>query len=71
MLYSVADGKITFASFCGKEALEKGAHAGNILKTISPIVSGGGGGRPDSASSGGKDPSKLPEAKDKFFEIMK
>ncbi len=71
VLYSVNDGKITFVAFCGKDALNNGAHAGNILKTISPIVSGGGGGRPDSASSGGKDPTKLPEAKEKFFEIMK
>ncbi len=70
VLYSVADGKIIFAAFCGKEALSKGAHAGNILKTISPIVGGGGGGRPDSASSGGKDVTKLPEAKEAFIKLM-
>ena len=71
VLYSVNDGKIIFAAFCGKDALAKGAHAGNILKTISPIVGGGGGGRPDSASSGGKDTTKLPEAKSAFMEMMK
>ncbi len=71
VLYSVNEGKIIFAAFCGKDALAKGAHAGNILKTISPIVGGGGGGRPDSASSGGKDTSKLPDAKAAFMDMMK
>ncbi|MBE6700360.1 MAG: alanine--tRNA ligase [Ruminococcaceae bacterium] len=70
VIYSVNDGKIVFSAFCGKDALEKGAHAGNILKTISPIVGGGGGGRPDSASSGGRDVTKLPEAKKTFEEMM-
>ncbi len=67
VVYSVVDGKILFAAFCGKEAVAKGAHAGNTLKEISPIVGGGGGGRPDSATSGGKIPEKLPEAKSAFF----
>ena len=71
VLYAVSDGKIIFASFCGAGALEKGAHAGNILKTISPIVAGGGGGRADSAMSGGKDVSKLPLAEKAFFDMMK
>ncbi len=70
VLYSVSDGKIVFAAFCGKEAVQNGAHAGNILKAISPIVGGGGGGRPDSASSGGRDVTKLPEAKEEFMKIM-
>ncbi len=71
VLYTVADGKIVFVAFCGKDAVAKGAHAGNILKTISPIVGGGGGGRPDSASSGGRDVTKLPEAKEEFYKIMR
>ncbi len=71
VLYTVVDGKIIFAAFCGKEAVQNGAHAGNILKEISPIVGGGGGGRPDSASSGGRDVSKLPDAEKAFFEKMK
>ena len=67
VVYSVVEGKILFAAFCGKEAVAAGAHAGNTLKEISPIVGGGGGGRPDSATSGGKIPEKLPEAKAAFF----
>ncbi len=59
---SVIGEKITFAAGCGKDAVAKGAHAGNILKQVSAITGGGGGGRPDSATSGGKDVSKLDEA---------
>ncbi len=54
--------KINFVASCGKAAVAKGAHAGNILKQVSAICGGGGGGRPDSAQSGGKDVSKLDEA---------
>ncbi len=58
----VNDGKLTFSACCGMEAVARGAHAGMILKNVSAICNGGGGGRPDSASSGGKDVSKLNEA---------
>ncbi len=54
--------KINFVASCGKSAVARGAHAGNILKQVSAICGGGGGGRPDSAQSGGKDVSKLDEA---------
>ena len=59
---TVSGAKITFAAGCGKAALEAGANAGALLKAISPIVGGGGGGRPDSATSGGRDVSRLDEA---------
>ena len=62
----VTGDKLLFASCCGKNAVGKGAHAGNILKAVSKITGGGGGGRPDSASSGGKDVTKLAEA---FAEV--
>ena len=45
--------------------------AGEWIKTIAPIVGGGGGGRPDFAQAGGKDPSKINEAKDKALEFIK
>ncbi len=57
-----ADGKLNFLCACGKDAVAKGAHAGKILKTISVIAGGNGGGRPDSATSGAKDASKIPQA---------
>ena len=58
----VSEGKVNFAASCGKEAVKKGAHAGNLLKKLSAICGGGGGGRPDSAMSGGKLPEKADEA---------
>ncbi len=54
--------KVSFVAGCGKDAVAMGAHAGMILKNISPICGGGGGGRPDNATSGGKDASKLADA---------
>lgn len=62
VLASVSDGKVTFVVSCGKNAVSSGANAGKIVKEISTMCKGGGGGRPDSASAGGKDASKLDEA---------
>ena len=70
VLSQVRGGKVLFFAVCGKDALAKGAHAGNILKAISPIVGGGGGGRPDSAQSGGKMPEKIEEAKSAFYGLF-
>ena len=60
---SVVNGdKITLQCVCGKDAVAKGVKAGDIIKTIAPIISGKGGGRPDSAMGGGSDVTKLDEA---------
>jgi alanyl-tRNA synthetase len=59
---TVCDGKLNFVAAAGPEAVKMGAHAGNILKEVSAICGGRGGGRPDSAMSGGQDVSKIPEA---------
>jgi len=58
----VSDGKVTLQCVCGKTAVEKGIRAGDIIKAITPIVGGKGGGKPDSAMGGGSDASKLDEA---------
>ena len=50
--------------------LTKQYHAGNIIKQIAPIVGGGGGGRPDFAQAGGKDPARLDEALQKVYELI-
>lgn len=53
---------VTFAAACGKDAVKKGAHAGNLVKAVSAMTGGKGGGRPDSAMAGGKDVTKVDEA---------
>ncbi|MCQ2455324.1 MAG: alanine--tRNA ligase [Clostridia bacterium] len=63
--------KVTFCVACGKEAVEKGAMAGNIVKQIAQICGGNGGGKPDFAMAGGKDVSKVDEALAKAEEILK
>ncbi|HEY8518229.1 MAG TPA: alanine--tRNA ligase [Candidatus Binatia bacterium] len=45
-------------------------HAGDLIKQIAPIVGGGGGGRPDFAQAGGKDPSRLPQALERVYELI-
>ena len=62
--------KLNFVSACGAEAVKSGAHAGNILKDISAICGGKGGGRPDSAMSGGRDIDKVDEALSRAIEII-
>ena len=54
--------KLNFIAVCGKDAVKNGAHAGKILGEVSAVTGGRGGGRPDSAMSGGKDVSKIGEA---------
>ena len=54
--------KITFQCVCGKDAVAKGIRAGDIIRSITAIAGGKGGGRPDSAMGGGNDVSKLKDA---------
>ena len=67
---AVADGKLNFVASAGSDAVKAGAHAGNILKEISAITGGKGGGRPDSAMSGGRDLDKVDEALSRVEEIL-
>ena len=62
VLACVNDGKITFLCSCGKEAVAKGIKAGDIIKQVSAIAGGSGGGKPDSAMGGGKDVLMLDNA---------
>ena len=67
---AISDGKLNFVASAGSEAVKAGAHAGNILKEISAITGGKGGGRPDSAMSGGRDLDKVDEALSRVEEIL-
>ena len=67
---AVSGDKLNFVSAAGADAVKAGAHAGNILKDISAICGGKGGGRPDSAMSGGRDIDKIDEALARVEEIL-
>ena len=62
VLSAVNDGKITFLAVCGKEAVQKGVKAGDLIKHVTAICGGKGGGKPDSAMGGGTDVLKLDDA---------
>jgi len=62
VLATVAGEKITFLAVCGKEAVKAGVKAGDIIKTVTALCGGKGGGKPDSAMGGGTDLLKLDDA---------
>ncbi len=62
--------KLNFVAACGKDAIAAGAHAGNLLKAVSAVTGGKGGGRPDSATSGGKDLDKVADALAQAKDIL-
>ena len=62
VLASVNEGKITFLAVCGKEANAKGIKAGDLVKQVCTCCGGSGGGKPDCAMGGGKDPTKVDNA---------
>ena len=62
--------KTIFAAMATKDAVSRGVHAGKLVGEVAKITNGGGGGRPDMAQAGGKDPSKLKEAVDAVAEIL-
>ncbi len=64
VLGAVSDGKIAFAAKVSKDLIAQGLHAGNLVREVAKIAGGGGGGRPDFAQAGGRDPDKIQEALD-------
>ena len=71
ILAAVIDDKVNLVVKADKNAIAKGAHAGKIIKEAAKMVGGGGGGRPDMAQAGGKQPEKIKDAIDKAVEILK
>ena len=57
LIASVNDGKVNLMATATDGAMKKGAHAGNLIKGIAALVGGGGGGRPNMAQAGGKNPA--------------
>ena len=64
-------GKVTMQCVCGKDAISRGISAGNVIREITPIVGGKGGGKPDSAMGGGSNPDKLADALNHIPEYIK
>lgn len=62
VLLSAQDGKVNMIAMVTDGAVKKGAHAGNLIKGIAALVGGGGGGRPNMAQAGGKNPAGIPQA---------
>ena len=70
VLASAKDGKVSLLAMATQGTMDKGAHAGNLIKAAAAIVGGGGGGRPNMAQAGGKNPDKIPEAIAKVAELV-
>ena len=70
VLASAKDGKVSLLAMATQEAMNRGAHAGNLIKAAAAIVGGGGGGRPNMAQAGGKNPEKIGEAISKIQELV-
>ncbi len=70
VLGSTSGEKVQFIAMATKDILAKGVHCGKIIKEIAKIAGGGGGGRPDMAQAGGKNPEKLDEAIKYVGKIM-
>ncbi len=67
---SVLEDKVSFVAMATKDLVGKGIHAGNIIREVAKVTGGGGGGRPDMAQAGGKDPSKIDEALSNVKDII-
>ncbi|HJD02784.1 MAG TPA: alanine--tRNA ligase [Candidatus Mediterraneibacter excrementavium] len=70
VLASANDGKVSLMVTATDGAMKQGAHAGNLIKGIAGCVGGGGGGRPNMAQAGGKNPAGIPDALEKAAEVL-
>ncbi|MGC9467649.1 MAG: alanine--tRNA ligase [Anaerolineae bacterium] len=72
ILGTIVNGRPLLIAAASKELVdERGVHAGNLVRELAKMVGGGGGGRPDMAQAGGRDPEKLPEALNRVSELVR
>ena len=70
VLASNQDGKVNLIAMATDGAQKAGAHAGNLIKGIAALVGGGGGGRPNMAQAGGKNPAGIPDAVKEAAKVL-
>ncbi|MBR3762890.1 MAG: alanine--tRNA ligase [Lachnospiraceae bacterium] len=70
VLASEKDGKVSLMAMATDGAMARGAHAGNLIKGIAALVGGGGGGRPNMAQAGGKNPAGIPQAMKAVADVL-
>ena len=70
VIASAADGKVNLMATATEGVLKQGVHAGNLIKGIAGLVGGGGGGRPNMAQAGGKNPEGIEAALAKVPELV-
>ena len=70
LLASAFDGKVNLVAMATDTAMAKGAHAGNLIKSVASLVGGGGGGRPNMAQAGGKNPAGIDLVIEKAQEVI-
>ena len=70
VLGSRESGSVKLVVMVSKDIAGKRVHAGKLIKAVAEMVGGGGGGRPDMAQAGGKNPDALPDALSKVYELI-
>ncbi|MBO5178647.1 MAG: alanine--tRNA ligase [Lachnospiraceae bacterium] len=70
LLVSALEGKVNLVAMATDAAMAKGAHAGNLIKEVASLVGGGGGGRPNMAQAGGKNPAGMDAAIEKAYTVL-
>lgn len=70
VMANVSGDKVELLAMASEAAIKKGAHAGNIIREVAKIAGGGGGGKPNMAQAGGKNPEKVQEALQKVYALL-
>jgi alanyl-tRNA synthetase len=71
LLATAADGKVHLAAGLTPDLVAAGLSAGHWIKEVAPVVGGGGGGKPDLAQAGGKNPDQIPAALERALEFLR